>query len=85
LQSPALSGSLSFRQVNVDALEAAGGDDGHRSRRRLSQRPPGTTAFSVSPGTAPILQLERLQRLRESGALTEAEFAEQKRRILGTD
>jgi hypothetical protein len=31
----------------------------------------------------PISQLERLAALRASGALTEAEFAEQKRRILG--
>jgi hypothetical protein len=30
-----------------------------------------------------IAQLERLQRLREQGALTEAEFEQQKRRILG--
>jgi hypothetical protein len=38
----------------------------------------------MSPEPDPISGLERLQRLRESGALTEAEFAEQKRRILGT-
>ncbi len=36
-----------------------------------------------SDGDDPIAKLERLAALRASGALTEEEFAEQKRRILG--
>ncbi len=35
------------------------------------------------PQTDTVGQLERLQRLRESGALTDAEFEAQKRRLLG--
>jgi hypothetical protein len=38
---------------------------------------------AVADGDDTISQLERLSALRASGALTEDEFAEQKRRILG--
>lgn len=41
------------------------------------------TAPAADPGGDTIAKLERLQRLRESGALTDAEFDAQKRRILG--
>jgi len=63
---------------------------------KVAERPAHAPAFGVGgvfgkafgqPAAAPdpISQLERLQRLRESGTLTEAEFEEQKRRILGSD
>lgn len=43
----------------------------------------GFRSEAEAPSTeATLQQLERLQRLRDSGALSEAEFAEQKRRIL---
>jgi hypothetical protein len=45
---------------------------------------PVQPAATPNAGPDPIAQLERLQRLRESGALTEAEFAAQKRRVLGS-
>ena len=51
---------------------------------RVSPRPPGAV-FTVPGGADPISKLERLQKLRESGALTDAEFEEQKRRILDSD
>jgi hypothetical protein len=44
--------------------------------------PPVPSASAATAGDA-IAQIERLQRLRESGALTDAEFEAQKRRILG--
>jgi len=45
---------------------------------------PIQTAPAPEAGPDPIAQVERLQRLRESGALTEAEFEAQKRRVLGS-
>jgi hypothetical protein len=69
-----------------EALEAAEAMTGRDldGDGKVAERPSGATAFAISPEPDPISELERLQRLRESGALTEAEFAEQKRRILGT-
>ena len=47
----------------------------------------GGAALGGSPGLIPggdsIGQLERLQKLRDEGALTEAEFEQQKKKILG--
>jgi hypothetical protein len=46
----------------------------------------GASALGATPALAggdSISQLERLQKLRDEGALTEAEFAEQKKKILG--
>jgi hypothetical protein len=68
----------------LDAAEAATGMD-LDGDGTVAERPAGATAFSVAPDTDQISQLERLQRLREAGALTDAEFAEQKRRVLGSD
>jgi hypothetical protein len=48
--------------------------------------PPGTSAApppGPDPETAKIDQLERLAKLHASGALTDAEFADQKARVLG--
>jgi hypothetical protein len=47
---------------------------------------PFSAAFGSPAPTAPadvVSQLERLAKLRESGALTEAEFAAQKAKLLG--
>jgi hypothetical protein len=43
---------------------------------------PQPSASGVDPELAELEQLERLHRLREAGALTDAEFEQQKRRIL---
>jgi len=63
----------------------AGSSAGAPSGWISSIRPaPGSDASGVEPDDGDDLaRLERLQRLRESGALTEAEFQAQKRRILG--
>ncbi|MBA3746375.1 MAG: hypothetical protein H0W96_02650 [Solirubrobacterales bacterium] len=53
----------------LEAAEAATGVD-LDGDGKVAERPAGSTAFSTSPATDPISQLERLQRLRESGALT---------------
>lgn len=60
-------------QASQEARESAG----------LSplQMPAGTAAAPAAPD--PVAQLERLQALREKGALTDAEFETQKARILG--
>jgi Short C-terminal domain len=46
--------------------------------------PPAPTAAEQAPASTDdmITQLERLGRLRDSGVLTDAEFAEQKARLL---
>lgn len=43
----------------------------------------GTASGAGGDGEDPLSRLERLARLRDSGALTDAEFAQQKARILG--
>jgi hypothetical protein len=44
----------------------------------------GAGGQAVQPGGDPVSLLERLAKLRESGAITEDEFQQQKARILGT-
>jgi putative oligomerization/nucleic acid binding protein len=48
----------------------------------------GSEGFSPAPGGSsggdPVAELERLAKLRDSGALTEAEFEQQKAKILGS-
>ncbi|GAA3071643.1 hypothetical protein GCM10020254_14300 [Streptomyces goshikiensis] len=68
------------------AARAAGG----RSRRPNSRRPlparrgsPAAAAPLADDMTAKIEQLKQLSTLKEQGVLTEEEFAEQKRRLLG--
>ena len=53
-------------------------------------RPVGGSGFSPAPASSPggsggdsVAELERLAKLRDSGALTEAEFEQQKAKILG--
>ncbi|MFE5806974.1 SHOCT domain-containing protein [Streptomyces sp. NBC_01232] len=45
--------------------------------------PPPPAAAPADDMTAKIEQLKQLSTLKEQGVLTEAEFAEQKRRLLG--
>jgi hypothetical protein len=52
-------------------------------------RPVGGSGFTPAPAPAPsggdhIAELERLAKLRDSGALTDAEFEQQKAKILGS-
>lgn len=70
-----------LRAFGIDLDQVAAGD--------ASGIAPLFDAAFMTPTTADaddtLSRLERLQRLREQGVLTEAEFAEQKRRILGDD
>ena len=43
----------------------------------------GGMVSRMSAGTGQIAKLERLQKLRESGALTDAEFGREKAKVLG--
>jgi hypothetical protein len=58
--------------------------------QRGEVRPVGGSGFSPAPAPAPsgggdnLAELERLAKLRDSGALTDAEFEQQKARILGS-
>jgi hypothetical protein len=48
-----------------------------------SRMPWGTTGAAAPAGTGgQIAKLERLQKLRESGALTDSEFAREKAKVL---
>jgi putative oligomerization/nucleic acid binding protein len=52
-------------------------------------RPVGDSGFAPAPASSPggedhIAELERLAKLRDSGALTDAEFEQQKAKILGS-
>lgn len=49
---------------------------------RVAERPVAPEPAPEPVAADPISQLERLQALRVAGALTEDEFAEQKRRVL---
>jgi hypothetical protein len=62
--------------VDVDLESAIGGAAAQPSAG-------GHRSASAGDGEDPISKLERLSALRASGALTEEEFKEQKRRILG--
>jgi hypothetical protein len=44
---------------------------------------PGTTPPPAQPQVDPVAQLEKLAKLKESGALTEAEFEAEKAKIIG--
>jgi Short C-terminal domain len=64
-------------------------DAAQRAPGRGEVRPVGGSGFTPAPAPEPsggdhIAQLERLAKLRDSGALTDAEFEQQKARILGS-
>jgi hypothetical protein len=64
-------------------------DTAQRAPGRGEVRPVGGSGFTPAPapelsGGDHIAQLERLAKLRDSGALTDAEFEQQKARILGS-
>jgi Short C-terminal domain len=78
---PATAGSMSTGGV----MRMGAGLDQARAAQRLSSRLPwGSTPRSSGRGGASsqIGKLERLQRLRESGALTDAEFEREKAKVL---
>jgi hypothetical protein len=64
-------------------------DAAQRAPGRGEVRPVGDSGFAPAPASSPggedhIAELERLAKLRDSGALTDAEFEQQKAKILGS-
>jgi hypothetical protein len=65
-------------------------DAAQRAPARGEVRPVGGSGFAPAPapsgggGGDPLAELERLAKLRDSGALTDAEFEQQKAKILGS-
>jgi Short C-terminal domain len=64
-------------------------DAAQRAPGRGEVRPVGDSGFTPAPTSSPegedhIAELERLAKLRDSGALTDAEFEQQKAKILGS-
>ncbi len=75
---------------NDPAKIAIDWDSAQSAPARGEVRPVGGSGFVPAPATAPsaggdhLADLERLAKLRDSGALTDAEFEQQKAKILGS-
>jgi hypothetical protein len=75
---------------NDPAKIAIDWDSAQSAPQRGEVRPVGGSGFSPAPAPAPaaggdhVAELERLAKLRDSGALTDAEFEQQKAKILGS-
>ena len=74
---------------NDPAKIAIDWDAAQSAPARGEVRPVGESGFTPAPAPAPsstdhIAELERLVKLRDSGALTNAEFEQQKAKILGS-
>lgn len=78
---PGTQEHLDFSQDPVLAAQVMQTIAEHRAEKQM-QAMAGTGSASAGAGD-PISQLERLDALRQSGALTQEEFEEQKRRLLG--
>ena len=72
-------------QGNTQALGPYGGIGGVSAMAAGAAMGTPSPAGQPQPGSDPVSQLERLAALRNSGALTEEEFAAQKRRVLDGD
>ena len=75
---------------NDPAKIAIDWDSAQSAPQRGEVRPVGGSGFTPAPAPAPsgggdhVAELERLAKLRDSGALTDAEFEQQKAKILGS-
>jgi hypothetical protein len=75
---------------NDPAKIAIDWDSAQSAPQRGEVRPVGGSGFSPAPAPAPaaggdhVAELERLAKLRDSGVLTDAEFEQQKAKILGS-
>jgi hypothetical protein len=75
---------------NDPAKIAIDWDSAQSAPARGEVRPVGGSGFAPAPAPAPstgadhLAELERLAKLRDSGALTDAEFEQQKAKILGS-
>ena len=77
--NPAASGNAQTRPADFGAI------GGITAAATMGALGGASAANQPQPGTDPVTQLERLAALRNSGALTEEEFAAQKRRVLDGD
>jgi len=75
---------------NDPAKIAIDWDSAQSAPQRGEVRPVGGSGFTPAPAPAPsgggdhVAELERLAKLRDSGALTDAEFEQQKAKILSS-
>ncbi|MFG2976464.1 SHOCT domain-containing protein [Streptomyces sp. NPDC048331] len=78
----AVSNRVSRRQGGRWAQQEAQQQQAQQAQQQAPPPPP-PAAPPADDMTAKIEQLKQLSTLKEQGVLTEAEFAEQKRRLLG--
>jgi uncharacterized membrane protein YdbT with pleckstrin-like domain len=83
IQSASEFGRNVFANVrNPEHVQRTIYEQGERNKERMYQsRPPAPSASPASPSVT--TELERLAELRNKGVLTESEFENQKKRILG--
>jgi hypothetical protein len=55
----------------------------HQAEKQMGAMGMGAAASATGTAGDPVAQLERLDALRQSGALTQEEFDAQKKRLLG--
>ncbi len=79
----AVSNRVSRRQGGRWAQQDAQQQQQQEQQQAAAAPPPPAAAPPADDMTARIEQLKQLSTLKEQGVLTEAEFAEQKRRLLG--
>jgi uncharacterized membrane protein YdbT with pleckstrin-like domain len=85
IQSASEFGRNVFANVrNPEHVQRTIYEQGERNKERMYQGRSSTPAPSASPASPSVTtELERLADLRSKGVLTEAEFQNQKKRILG--
>jgi Short C-terminal domain len=89
--SPAAQQSAAFQAAGIDAGQIGQlMEQAQQLRAQAGQAQAGAPGMGQMPGTSPapaqpdtVGQLERLAKLKESGALTDAEFEAEKAKILG--
>ena len=79
----AVSNRVSRRQAERWSAQAPP-QESHYEPSRVIERPPEAAPAPAAPAADPIAQLKELGQLRDSGVLTEEEFAAQKAKILGS-
>jgi hypothetical protein len=85
IQSASEFGRNVFANVrNPEHVQRTIYEQGERNKERMYQGRSSTPAPSASPASPSVTtELERLADLRNKGVLTESEFQNQKKRILG--
>lgn len=85
IQSASEFGRNVFANVrNPEHVQRTIYEQGERNKERMYQSRPSAPAPSPSPASPSVTtELERLAELRNKGVLTESEFQNQKKRILG--